>query len=235
VPVSDELNCQKCHDKGGAAAKPAGIDTGNVATNTLKLHDLREHTTLMSSQPANCSRCHADNALGAAGNPGVENLSLAMHGKHAGLSPQPSCYDCHPGAKTQCNRSAIAAMGPDLRTHDPRCESCHGNLSAVAQGLAAGRQPWLQEPTCVQCHNGPQFDTGTVLYRKARGHGGLLCITCHNSPHAWWPSLRSDDNALPAQLQGSAKAIGYNACSVCHTDGRRGTMPPHGGEGGGGD
>jgi hypothetical protein len=230
VPVSDELSCQKCHDKGGPAAGPAGIDTGNVATNILKLHDLREHTGLMNSQPVNCAKCHSDNALGAAGNPSLRSLSYAMHGKHAGVAPQPACYDCHPGPKTQCNRSAIGPMGPDPLTHAPRCETCHGDLNAMATALAGGRQPWLQEPTCVQCHKDRQFDTGTTLYRKARGHGGLLCIACHNSPHAWWPSLRADDNAVPTKLQGSAKAIGYNACNVCHTDGRKGTMPPHGGD-----
>lgn len=228
VPVSDEMNCAKCHDRGGAAAK--GIDTGSVATNILKLHDLREHTGLTNSQPVNCARCHADNALGTKGNPNVKNLSLAMHGKHAAVSPQPNCYDCHPGVKTECNRSAIPAMGPNTRTHDPNCATCHGNLGAMAAGLAAGRQPWLQEPTCVQCHNQKQYDTGTTLYRKATGHGGILCIACHNSPHAWYPSLHADDNSQPMALQGNTKAIGYNACYVCHTDGRKGTMPPHGGD-----
>jgi hypothetical protein len=226
VPVSDELNCQKCHDTGGPAAQT--ISTPTVEGNILTLHDLRQSTKLMANRPVLCSSCHGDPALKKAGKKGVESLSQAMHTKHATLSDQPACADCHPGAKTQCNRSTIAGMGPELG--NPNCEKCHGTLSDMAVGLQAGRKPWVQEPGCVDCH--AQYSTGTTLYRNARGHGGVPCAACHNSPHAWYTSLRADDNAQPLALQGNSKAVGFNSCNVCHTDGRHGTMPPHGGEGG---
>ncbi len=224
VPVSDEMNCALCHKSGGPAAK--GISTPTVDGNILTLHDQREGTKLMAHRPVLCASCHSDNALGTPGTKGVSSLSLAMHGKHASLAAaiQPACYNCHPGQNTQCNRSAIKDMGP---VHgDPKCDNCHGDLQKMAASLRAGRKPWLEEPTCSQCH-GVKYDTGKVLYRNATGHGGVLCVACHNSPHAWWPSLRADDNLQPQKLQGNVHAIGFKKCGVCHSSGVSGTVPPH--------
>ena len=224
VPVSDEMDCAKCHATGQAGAQ--NISTPTVEGNILTLHDRTQGTTLMKSRPVLCASCHSDNALGTPGTPGVQSLSLAMHGKHASVANPPACYDCHPGAKTQCVRSAIPAMGPDKG--DPGCDRCHGNLAQVANSIVAGRRPWIDEPTCAQCH-GKAYDTGKgVLYRNARGHGNVPCAACHNSPHAWYPSLKAQDNSQPLTLQGNSKAIGYKGCKICHTDGRTGTMPPHG-------
>ena len=231
VPVSDEMNCQKCHSAGGPGAGPLNKPT--VEQNILKMHDIMYGTKLMANRPVLCSGCHADPALSAPGKAGISSLSKAIHTKHASLAvaDQPACYDCHPGAKTQCSRSAITAMGP-VAGNGPNCELCHGNLKAVARKLNAGRQPWVQEPTCTKCHDAT-YDTGTTLYRNAKGHGGVPCIVCHNSPHAWWPAMNAVDNAQPMALQGTSSAIGKNACNVCHTDGRTGVMPPHGADGGG--
>jgi hypothetical protein len=148
-----------------------------------------------------------------------------MHVKHASLGNQPACYDCHPGAKTQCNRSNIPPMA--AQGTDPRCDRCHGTLTDVANDLKAGRKPWIEEPTCASCH-GAQYSTGSALYRNAKGHGGIYCIACHNSPHAWYPSKRAYDNMQPLALQGNTNAIGKDRCTACHTDNRRDTMPPHG-------
>ena len=60
-----------------------GIDTGNVETNILTLHDKEEDTNLMGSRPVLCANCHGSNALGMPGNPELPNLSRAMHNRHA--------------------------------------------------------------------------------------------------------------------------------------------------------
>ena len=210
IPVSDELHCEKCHASGGIAA--IGINTPTLEGNILTLHDLKNKTNLMANRPVLCASCHSDNALGMPGKPGVSSLSLAMHNRHASLGASaPGCYDCHPGPKTQCNRSAIEGMGPE--GNDPRCEKCHGTLQQVADSLNKGRNPWLEEPTCEQCH-GAEYSTGKNLYRNSTGHGGVRCSACHNSPHAWWPSKNPLDNIQPIKLQGSADYI--KECRVCH-------------------
>ena len=74
APVSTELNCSNCHG------------TANTFLNILQMHDKNSGTTLVADRANGtlhlCAECHADNALGLAGKPGVKNLSLAMHGFH---------------------------------------------------------------------------------------------------------------------------------------------------------
>jgi hypothetical protein len=218
IPVSDEMHCDKCHAAGGVAAK--GINTGTVEGNILTLHDNTHGTKLMASRPVLCAGCHSDNALGTPGKPGIPSMSLAIHGKHAILATLPDCYDCHPGKNTKCVRSAISAMGPVNR--QPGCNRCHGGLKQVANSIKLGREPWLQEPGCssAKCHD-QSFSTGNNLYRNSTGHGGIYCSACHNSPHAWWPSLKAADNLQPINLQGEAGPI--EICTVCHKTSPGGT------------
>lgn len=218
IPVSDEMNCAKCHAYGKVAA--VDINTGTIAGNILTLHDQSEGTSLMASRPVLCAGCHSDNALGTPGEQGVPSLSKAMHTKHASISSQPACYDCHPGSYTRCNRSAIESMGPS--GSDPQCENCHGSLSQMADTLNKGRQPWLQEPNCVKCHDS-SYSTGQNLYRNSSGHGHVACAACHNSPHAWWPSLKRADNRQPIRLQRKAGPI--EKCIVCHKNSPGGDDP----------
>ena len=209
IPVSEELNCAKCH---GAQ---------NTEINILALHDALSGTTLMTQRPVLCASCHSSNALGTPGTPGLKSLSEAMHGKHASLGIfAPGCYDCHPGKATHCNRSALSGMGGTRK--DPNCENCHGTLQQVADSIQQGRAPWLQEPTCEQCH-GAGYSTGAALYRNATGHGGLYCSACHNSPHAWYPSKNPLDNRQPMRLQGTAGPI--HRCTICHVTDPGGRNP----------
>jgi len=200
VPISYEMHCDKCHGGNGGV---------NTMENILSLHDAKEGTDLLNNQPVLCQNCHADPALGASGKPGVPNFSLAMHGKHATVNPQPGCYDCHPGPVTQCLRTNLEGM--------QTCERCHGTLKEMKLALEAGRTPWVEEPRCANCHKGKEIDTGTTLYRNAKGHHGVYCETCHYEPHAWWPSKLDRDNLQPVNLQGKAAPLGKETCLVCHT------------------
>ena len=101
-------------------------------------------------------------------------MSSVMHAFHSGKmagfndSPVPvggtppvatlqACYQCHPGATTQCLRGAM--------TDSVTCQNCHGNMAAVGGKfplLAGGsidgtndggfRRPWLDLPRCSSCH-----------------------------------------------------------------------------------
>ena len=112
LPISDELECGKCH----------GADPFQ---NILETHDGNIGTNLVSQEPVLCASCHGDPALGVAkGN--TKYLSDAVHGFHSTVSPQPACYDCHPGLVTKCSRSLAHTAA------DGNCVTCHGDLAQVA-------------------------------------------------------------------------------------------------------
>jgi len=228
APVSTEMRCSNCH---GAA---------NPQLNILQKHDKLSGTTLVADQAQGivhlCAECHADNAIGAAGKPGVPNLSLAMHGFHkdkmkatpVAANMKLPCYNCHPGPKTQCMRGIMARAGKT-------CESCHGGMTAIAASIQNGRQPWLQEPRCGTCHRAKHAENPNTLYRNSvlmkapdPSMGGILyCAACHNSPHAELRPknvtsnvngvvkvINAADSAIPKKFQGDNYWI-WN-CTVCH-------------------
>ncbi len=200
VPTSDEITCSKCHGKGSDAF-----------ADILAKHDKESHTNLVNSQPVLCAGCHGSPALGQVG-PGSAGtyLSQAIHGFHS--TTEATCYDCHPGANTQCNRSLAHTSA------NGNCTTCHGTLAEVSQSIANGRIPWVTEPKCVTCHkNISEVDTGTDLYRNATGHGGVSCTACHGSPHAMMPSREASDNYASNKYQnfkGKVKSI--SSCGSCH-------------------
>jgi len=198
IPTSDEINCARCH-KGNA----------DPFVDILQIHDAREGTALTSQAPVLCAECHGSPALGTNG-PGSSGkyLSEAIHGYHAAKGA--TCYDCHPGSLTKCSRSLAHTAA------DGNCIACHGNMATVADSISNnGRVPWVDEPKCVTCHTGiAEVNTGSTLYRKATGHGGIYCAACHGSPHAMVPSREASDNYQAIQYQGRAKSIG--SCGACH-------------------
>jgi hypothetical protein len=201
VPVSWEISCDLCHNT-------PGIST---ATDILRKHDALHGTDLENSKPVMCASCHADAALGAAGQAGVPNLSSAMHGSHASrmaaANLEVQCYACHPGIRTQCLRDVHYSRGMT-------CTRCHDSMQAVGD---PARRPWVDEPRCGSCHNRPGFDLEqpNTLYRHSKGHGGIHCAACHGSPHAITPTVNAEDNVQAMMIQGHAGVI--NTCTVCHS------------------
>jgi len=158
-----------------------------------------------------CAKCHADPALGAAGQAGISAFSIAMHKAHStrmgSLTGLAQCYACHPGTTTQCLRDVHKAKGLV-------CQDCHTSMAAVG---SSGRTPWVDEPRCGSCHHvaGHEYEQTGVLYRDSVGHNGVKCIACHGSPHAIGPSTLDRDNVQAIALQGHAGPI--DKCTVCHT------------------
>lgn len=202
VPTSDDINCAKCH--------------GNDAFNdVLQKHDSEEGTNLMQAKPVLCAKCHGSPALGQTGRGTAGTyLSEAIHGFHADKGA--SCYDCHPGNITKCNRSEKHTAA------DGNCTRCHGSADQVASSTRAGRIPWVNEPTCSTCHAGvTDAGSSASLYRNSTGHGNLMCTSCHGSPHAMVPSLKDADNYQAMQYQPyskSPKTLG--SCGTCHHSSR---------------
>jgi hypothetical protein len=201
VPTSNEINCARCH----------GTD---AFADILTKHDQLHGTTLVSSAPVLCANgaCHTSPALGQSGSGSSGYLSAAIHGAHA--SRDAACLDCHPGVTTKCNRSLAHTDATG------NCIACHGTLDQVASSIrTGGRIPWVEEPKCSTCHAGiPEVDTGGTLYRNAKGHGGVYCAGCHDSPHAMYPSREASDNYQPLRYQNSTETIG--SCGTCHDNSR---------------
>jgi hypothetical protein len=202
VPVSWEISCNLCHND------PAGADM-----DILQDHDRLHNTHLASSTPVACGSCHRQEPLVGVigpGDPNRHSLSRAMHSSHesrmaqAGLTVE--CYACHPGVQTQCLRDVHKA-------HGKVCADCHGDMTQVA---SATRQPWVDEPRCGSCHTraGFQFEEPGKLFRESRGHHGVYCTACHNTPHAIAPTSVAADNVQNIGLQGHSGTI--DQCVVCH-------------------
>jgi nitrate/TMAO reductase-like tetraheme cytochrome c subunit len=203
VPTSDEINCARCH---GTAA--------TAFDNVLMKHDAAEGTSLSNNKPVLCASCHPSPALGITTGPQMY-LSKAIHGYHA--SKGATCYDCHPGVDTKCNRS-LAHNNHDAS--DGNCTTCHGDMATVASSITGGRVPWASEPACVKCHSADisEINTGSALYRNSKAHGNLYCSACHGSPHAMYPSRELSDNYQPSQYQSSKKIKTIGSCGYCHSN-----------------
>ncbi len=213
LPVSDEMLCSTCH---GAE---------QTETNILSAHDELSGTTLAADlkngKRYKCGDCHRDSALELAGKQGVLPLSQAMHGFHASRMEasniSPACYSCHPGPETQCYRGYMSMAGIVCGS-----AACHGDMETLAETQASGREGWLEEPDCAQCHGdkyGANKDTlykdSTLMNAPCPGMNGIIsCESCHNSAHAIWVSSNSADNLLPESILGRAGFI--DRCTVCH-------------------
>jgi post-segregation antitoxin (ccd killing protein) len=121
----------------------------------------------------------------------MKTMSAVMHGGHASVTgtngqllfpemPPPvnrdptaaaqllgqTCYQCHPGKRTQCLRGAMGQAGV-------MCQDCHGNMAQVGNDFSRNqpgggfllapdfytnantlRVPWANEPGCGSCHTG---------------------------------------------------------------------------------
>ena len=232
APVSTEMMCSNCHG------------TTNPQLDILQKHDALSGTSLVSDQSKGivhmCAECHSDNALGMSGKSGVESLSLAMHNFHkdkmntttAAANTSPTCFNCHPGPKTQCLRGIMARAGKT-------CTDCHGDMKGMVASIQNGRQPWIQEPKCDNCHDASHGENSNTLYKDSvltnapESMGGkIYCEACHNGAHAEYTTANPADTAITQKFQGDDYWI-WN-CKVCHNSQSQRSMHTGGFTSGGG-
>jgi hypothetical protein len=205
IPVSNEIGCVQsgCHNSQQAIMNSHPNVTG-----------------FDPNQPTLCANCHASNALGTIGIPEAKPFSFRMHDTHAFIQPGDTlttCYKCHPGPNTQCLRD-VMRMNFHLV-----CQNCHGTMQIIANSIDGGRRPWLDEPRCITCHGTNFAEEPGKIFKQSRGHGGLMCSSCHGSPHAIVPSREANDNAQNIRLQGHQGTL--SDCMVCHSSPPAGPGP----------
>ncbi|NLH17222.1 MAG: hypothetical protein GX455_11640 [Phycisphaerae bacterium] len=227
VPVSTEMNCQLCHNTPGLS----------VTMDILHKHDsLHPGYDLVNKRPVACGTCHRQEPLASLnvypGDPAVSSLSRAMHNSHKSRFTDPAvlqalggdaCYACHPGVVTKCLRDVHSKAGMT-------CTSCHVSMEAVA---SLNRRPWIDEPSCGGCHplaKNPnhanyQFEESGKLFRQSKGHMGVPCEVCHNTPHALTPATMNVENVQTINLMGHSGVI--NKCLLCHTETPTEIFPHH--------
>ncbi len=198
APVSVEMNC---------------ISTGchSSENQILNMHE-DEGGFDPNNRPILCAGCHGSTPL-TGPNPGTAGwFSRRMHHKHDFIDEEipgmAGCYKCHPGPNTRCLRDTMN------NNFGMTCQDCHGGMATVANSISQGRIPWVDEPACRTCHTATYGEPVGTLYRNARGHGGVMCSNCHNSPHAIFPSREAVDNRVMVDLQGHEGVL--SDCTVCH-------------------
>ncbi|MCA1905550.1 MAG: cytochrome ubiquinol oxidase subunit I [Desulfarculus sp.] len=183
APVSSEVGCRNCHGGGWRVDNLAGMASA-TGEDILATHDRINRTDFKrqaaAGKPVFCASCHADPALGMAGDGKRLSFSAAIHGWHANYLTQrgaEACQACHPDSPsgpTRCLRGLHVQMGQD-------CTNCHGFLEDHALGLLKGEQaagkpqaaalmrhlqprsvaslaevnpraPWVNQPDCLNCH-----------------------------------------------------------------------------------
>jgi hypothetical protein len=252
LPVSEETSCQNCHATGKVAA-PAGAQPwstdpdleSQARRNVLILHNARTGTSLMA--PVLCATCHYSPALDLAGTgPGGSQtahrtMSSVMHAYHSGkmtglsdasvpaggavpAAATQSCYQCHPGAQTQCLRGAM--------TTQVDCQNCHGNMAAVggqypllAGGSTDGtndgkpRRPWLDVPRCQSCHAGDATSKTSIAGAPPLAADGMRFIEAFKAGDASASPILATNKRFaeePGKLYRKSKGHGGLACEACH-------------------
>ena len=190
LPVSDEMDCAKCHGSGsGDAARPAAGWSDDpdpnraMKINILRLHDERqgnnpqlfdaalglagynsaglEQTALQDGVAILCARCHASNALPGTGVAEVPSLTRSVHAGHADL--------VDPG------------NGLDLESSDNRsaCYSCHPGSSTLCLRGAMGRAVDTAGALSMQCQSchGTMSAVGAVT--RVGWFDQPTCQSCH--------------------------------------------------------
>ena len=238
--VSTETRCELCHADGTQQGIATGnVETNVLALHDQKegtklvesrpvlcagCHGSNEGRPGKEGVPSLSRVMHGKHAeiFPDTGHPALPKGAEAPQRLAAGSRPRSAatpavlemlstCYQCHPGRRTQCHRDVMHVAGIT-------CVDCHGTLADLA---APARRSWVDQPRCGDCHAAVYAENEGKRYRDSVGHGGMYCAACHGSPHAILPTVQTNDNLQSISVQGHAGTI--RECFVCH-----GFTPPEG-------
>jgi len=197
LPVSDEMDCKRCHaSTSGNDAKPnAGwVNNADIEKdfkyNILRLHD-ESHPDAISKNMS---------ALQAAGyNYDAQGLEATAMGGTAVL-----CVACH-------KSNALPGVGIELKAFTNAIHSKHANVTDPFSGMKLG--DINNRSACYACHPGAQTEClrGAMGDAKdANGNNVMQCQSCHGTVHAVGDKNREGWLDEPN-------------CQACHHDGKQET------------
>jgi hypothetical protein len=170
--------CQRCHYTPALDLAQLGpLGPENDPDNTL--HNGREQVSNKSM--SNVMHSHHGTVTDADGNrlfpemPAAikDELGMVVNYQERRDALEATCYQCHPGRRTDCLRGAMSNGGM-------LCQDCHGNMEQVGDDFTRNnspdnpgtfelggdfytnadqpRVPWANEPGCGSCHTGDAMD-----------------------------------------------------------------------------
>ena len=197
LPVSDEMDCKRCHaSTSGNDAKPNNgwVNNANLEKdykyNILRLHD-EEHPDAISKNMT---------ALQAAGyNYDAQGLEATAMGGTAVL-----CVACH-------KSNALPGVGIGLKAFTNAIHSKHANVTDPFSGMKLGDSN--NRSACYACHPGAQTECLRGAMGDAKdgnGNNVMQCQSCHGTVHAVGDKNREGWFDEPN-------------CQACHHDGMQET------------
>ena len=170
--------CQACHYTPALDLAQLGpLGPENDPNNTL--HNGRDQISHKSM--SNVMHSHHGSVTDASGNPLFpemppaikDELGMVTNFQERRQVLEETCYQCHPGRRTDCLRGAMANGGM-------LCQDCHGDMQQVGDDFTRNvspdnpgafelggdfytnadqpRVPWANEPGCGSCHSGDAMD-----------------------------------------------------------------------------
>jgi hypothetical protein len=230
---STPVSCQVCHYTPAldlAHLGPLGPGDANANGKDQKVH--RTNSRVMHAHHGQFTDLFPDDMV-APNNPLRINAATGKPTVNAYVTDKlnQTCYQCHPGEKTQCLRGAMYNGGMI-------CNDCHGGMKQIGNDFSGNfsaatpfpagadltkRIPWADEPKCQSCHTGDAMSNLTTSANVIRSSDGIRLL------QAW---RTNDTNATPivatnkrfAEETNSGKTVLYRvskghggvSCEACH-------------------
>ncbi len=158
----------------------------------------------------------------------VVQPTLAQAEGGSGYAGSEACRDCHGELFAHFERNVHAGASVITRSGVTGCEACHGPAAAHAQNpentsglitFAAGGEG-AGVAACLSCHR--EDRKVSPFPRATHGRSGLVCTSCHSSPHAPAPvqlvrarfASREGAPVLGRHLKDNRDEL----CLSCHTE-----------------
>ncbi|MCU7804409.1 MAG: PKD domain-containing protein [Candidatus Thiodiazotropha sp. (ex Lucinoma borealis)] len=177
--------CQQCHYTPALDLAQLGPLDGDVGTtaNGRRQASVKSMSNVMHSHHGSVTDGAGDRLFPEMPAAIKDEFGIVANHDERRQVLEETCYQCHPGRRTDCLRGAMSNGGM-------LCQDCHGNMDQVGDDFTRGvspttpgafelggdfytnadqpRVPWANEPGCGSCHTGDAMSnlvgtSGTVV------------------------------------------------------------------------